>query len=541
MRAAAGYLDRHYRLTNEPGGLGLSCTSAGASFAGVPLLRKVESGFAPRPLAEIETLIQAACGENIDAVVLSRGLGAIAHALNRGDVAFAMTAAVLTQLPELSWDSAARLAKVDEWLEKYDPDEPRDSHGRWTTGGAAGHPKEATPSPDVVGGEENQNGATPIPEPQKVLDLGFTPRSADDLPAPLTVQETEVFESPFADLEKKYDSLGPVELADKAIRFGEYLEGHGKELSPEDRSSALREYEFLQSRLTFWRGTYDGEMPLEAIPNLNSAALNLFQGGILSGIVPLPAHYTDFPYSYMAAAGDAPPAGDSSGIGGRHAPAEEDFSGEATALGQGRGQRQSTPEGDEQTTNREGISSEENESRPDVGDNSSELASRTTEPDAFAPANDSHNGLGGVVTAEEAGINWNGGIEEQGLRPEEYVTKNTPGAEQLAPGSKTWDVSVEATGEAISVKTLNPLCYSYASKPQSVYWKLKRYIDAATNYKTGSRFGDLSDNNIGSRTLHLFIRDYTSPAQREYLQKAIEYGKSRGKPVSVIITRVKDE
>ena len=536
------HIDRHFRLTNEPGGLGLSCTSTGVSLAGVPLLRKVDTAFAPRPIAEIESLIRAACGENVGVAALLRSLDSIAHALNRGELAYAMTAAVLTRLPELDWDSAARLAKADEWLVKYDPDEPRDWRGHWTTGGGVGNPQEATTSSDAAQNAANQSSPTPIPKPPKILDLGLTPLTADDLPAPLAVQDTQEYESPLADLENKYDDLGPVELADKVITFGDDLQGHGKDLSPEDQKTALREYNFLQSRLEFWRD-YDGEMPSEAISNLNSAAQRLFWGGILSGIVSPPASYASFPYSYMAAAGDAPPAGDSSGIGARRPPVEEGFSGESAALGQGRSQRpgtvESSSDSDGKPTNREGVSPEENPA--DVEDSSSEAASQTSEPDAFASVNDSHVGLGGVVTAEDAGIKWNEGIGAQGLLPEKYVAENIPGAKQLLAGSKTWDVSIETTGEAISVKTLNPLCYSYAAKPQSMYRRLKRYIDAAANYKTGRRSSDLDASKIGSRTLHLFIRDYTSPVQRDYLQKAIEYGKSRGNPISVTITRVKDE
>ena len=36
-----------FRLTDEPGGLGLSCTSDGASMAGVPLLRSTQAGICP--------------------------------------------------------------------------------------------------------------------------------------------------------------------------------------------------------------------------------------------------------------------------------------------------------------------------------------------------------------------------------------------------------------------------------------------------------------------------------------------------------------
>ncbi len=69
-------------------------------------------------------------------------LGAVAHALNRGETALAMTSAVLLKFPEPDWNAAVRIARADELL-KYDPDEPRDWHGRWTTtaGGAATKPK----------------------------------------------------------------------------------------------------------------------------------------------------------------------------------------------------------------------------------------------------------------------------------------------------------------------------------------------------------------------------------------------------------------
>ena len=51
---------RIFRLTNEPGRLGLSCTPAGVSLAGVPLFRSTQAGFVPRPTSEIATLLNAA-------------------------------------------------------------------------------------------------------------------------------------------------------------------------------------------------------------------------------------------------------------------------------------------------------------------------------------------------------------------------------------------------------------------------------------------------------------------------------------------------
>ena len=65
---------------------------------------------------------------------LTDRLGAVARALNAGDIAQAMISAVLLKLPELDWDGAVRIARAEEALTKYSEDQPRDWHGRWTTG-----------------------------------------------------------------------------------------------------------------------------------------------------------------------------------------------------------------------------------------------------------------------------------------------------------------------------------------------------------------------------------------------------------------------
>ena len=44
-----------------------------------------------------------------------------------------MIRALLLKLPDLDWAGAVRIAQADEALRKYDPDEPRDSRGRWTS------------------------------------------------------------------------------------------------------------------------------------------------------------------------------------------------------------------------------------------------------------------------------------------------------------------------------------------------------------------------------------------------------------------------
>jgi hypothetical protein len=128
-------IDRRFRLADGVGSLGLSCTATGAWLAGVPLLRMTVAGLAPRPGEEIDALMKAAYGQGVDATRLSPGLAVVAEALNRGDLGRAMVAAVRLRLPELSGDAAARIARADQNLIKYNPDEPRDWRGRWTTGG----------------------------------------------------------------------------------------------------------------------------------------------------------------------------------------------------------------------------------------------------------------------------------------------------------------------------------------------------------------------------------------------------------------------
>ena len=126
-----------YGLTEDrDGGLGLSCTAAGLSLAGVPLLRKGGAGFAPRTPDEVETLLQAAYGDT--ARLSSSALDSIADALNRGDLAKAAMTAVFLKLPDLDADGAVRMILADDALAKYSPDQPRDDHGRWTGGDGNG-------------------------------------------------------------------------------------------------------------------------------------------------------------------------------------------------------------------------------------------------------------------------------------------------------------------------------------------------------------------------------------------------------------------
>lgn len=467
---------RTFRLTNKPGGMGLSCTSAGLSLAGVPLLQKTEAGFVPRSTREVASLIKAAYGLHDEPPRLHSRLAAIAEALNRGDLARASIAAVLTRTPELSWEAAARLAKVNLTLSKYDPDQPRDWHGRWTPDGGADSARATIPvhegASDPEQGIDNQDA--------RLTPVDFTAAS-DDGPG----EEPQGPASLEQEFEKKYDDLGPVEFAKAVIQFGSWLEREGKNLSPDEKERALAEYSFLQDRLSFWLGYY--YKPPIAQENLISAATVLFQGGVNGGIVGV----RDLPQSMVDVAGAAWAVG--------NAPATI---------------------------------------RPAIKPGFETETAEPAEPSLPKPAPGEIEGSGGIVDREKAGIIWGGSIEEQGERWEDYNAEQNPATRKLPPGSKAFDRIDEDTGEAISDKTLNTLSVSYIKKPASIYGTLKRYIDAVAGYDTPRVAADLDPEVIKSKTLQLAIPEYTSPTQWRYLYRAILYGREHG--VSVVITKVRE-
>ena len=162
MKLAA--LFQRIRLAETPQSRGLSCTPQGLSLAGVSLLEKTARGLAPRPAPEIAALIMAAYGATPDLGRLSDGLRATAKALNDGDLARAMVAALHLRLPEMSGPGAMRVAEVGEYLAKYSADQPRDWHGRWTTEGgdqAPARPGSASPRPSTTRGSTWRRWASP--------------------------------------------------------------------------------------------------------------------------------------------------------------------------------------------------------------------------------------------------------------------------------------------------------------------------------------------------------------------------------------------
>ena len=110
-----------------------------------------------RTRSEIVHLLDAGYGFHFGLDGLMRSLNAIAKALDGGDLGLAWIGALQLGLPALP-DGAAvsRMAAADRLLKyNFNPDEPRDSHGRWTTDGSA----DADPQPQLV----TQNVPSPAP------------------------------------------------------------------------------------------------------------------------------------------------------------------------------------------------------------------------------------------------------------------------------------------------------------------------------------------------------------------------------------------
>jgi hypothetical protein len=123
---------RLFRLADGAHSPGLACDATGLRLAGVPLLHKGDDGFSPRAPDEIDALLACAYGEGAVRLTAS-GLETVARALNQGDLAKAMTAAVFLRLPEPDANGAARLARADELLAKWDG-QPHDAQGRFGQG-----------------------------------------------------------------------------------------------------------------------------------------------------------------------------------------------------------------------------------------------------------------------------------------------------------------------------------------------------------------------------------------------------------------------
>ena len=126
-----------YRLAKR-GGHGLVCDQEGVALGQAPLVFAAQGAtgelmfrtISPQRLAEVLTVAYGS-GFNPEITFRVAKLRTIARALTSGRITEATIGALHLRLPDLDAQALDHLAL----FEKYNPDQPRDWHGRWTTDG----------------------------------------------------------------------------------------------------------------------------------------------------------------------------------------------------------------------------------------------------------------------------------------------------------------------------------------------------------------------------------------------------------------------
>ncbi len=167
-----------------------------------------------------------------------------------------------------------------------------------------------------------------------------------------------------------------------------------------------------------------------------------------------------------------------------------------------------------------------------------ELGSSTARKGVTTGANSA--GSAGVTVVDQAatGIQWGKGIKGQGLPYEDYVASTLPPETRLPANFRTFDFFDIETGVATSVKTLDTTTAAKVANPSQVYSSLKGNVDTAANFKVAALSGTvLKAAQINARELNVAIPANTTSAQWTEINKAIQYGQSKG--VTVKITVIK--
>ena len=124
-----------YKLADRRAAVGgIYCGAHGVWLGPAQLIRRNGDGrYQVRAVAEIEALLAAAYAAPPEAGGCIAGLQRIAKHLADSNVALAMIAAVQLRFGEIAEERIERLARADTLLKaNFNPDEPRDDHGRWT-------------------------------------------------------------------------------------------------------------------------------------------------------------------------------------------------------------------------------------------------------------------------------------------------------------------------------------------------------------------------------------------------------------------------
>lgn len=143
-----------------------------------------------------------------------------------------------------------------------------------------------------------------------------------------------------------------------------------------------------------------------------------------------------------------------------------------------------------------------------------------------------------TVDRPTTGIQWGKGIQGQGMPWEDYLATQLPVGSRLPQNFKTFDYFDDATGAAISAKTLDTTSLAKTNNPKQIYQTIKTNIDAASNFNGYTLSGrTISSSMIKSKEVKLAIPENTDLVQWAQINKAIQYGQTKG--VKLTITVVK--
>ena len=133
-----------------------------------PLIRKTSRGYETATIEELSCLRKIVSLGTKDTQRLARHLESIAKALTAGDFAKARILGLYFPIDRLTRDQADRLRKASAVSKgNFNPDEPRDERGRWTTTGAGTTPPSRAFAPSREGLEagrslENDRNIVPV-------------------------------------------------------------------------------------------------------------------------------------------------------------------------------------------------------------------------------------------------------------------------------------------------------------------------------------------------------------------------------------------
>ncbi|PHM72340.1 ShlA/HecA/FhaA exofamily protein [Xenorhabdus sp. KJ12.1] len=151
-----------------------------------------------------------------------------------------------------------------------------------------------------------------------------------------------------------------------------------------------------------------------------------------------------------------------------------------------------------------------------------------------------------VVRLEKDGsktaMSWTEGNYRQGYPFEDFVGKELklPESARLPYGSETFDYFNRATGQAISVKTLNTTTVSRLQNPSQISNQLNGYINEVAKFERTTKGADelrITNNMIQQKTIHLAVPEKTTPTQWAEINKSISYAADNNIDIKVTVVR----